>query len=313
MTATTKGIGTLIISIDLELAWGNRGKTHFTPLHMLEREAITQFLLLCEKYVIPCTWATVGNLFLSGVGEAKQRDIELFGQAAILYDLIAEKKTDESLWFGADIVECILSCRTEQEIGCHTFFHTLTQQTTPSEFERELKQAMQIGKEKYGLLMKSFVYPRNYVGMCEVLRRVGLTNYRGNEQVQFFGGRFGQTRVADYIESLCALPIPAVQHRTTDDGLVVLPASYFFGKVLARGILVPMSLRLLRSMHGIDRSIHDGGIFHLWFHPHNMAQDISLWMRSMEVLFQYVAHARERGELHVTTMGGFTDTIQTAI
>lgn len=301
--------GTIILSIDLELAWGNGGKEFFKPLHKKERYAINTFLELCATYDIPCTWATVGNLFLRDKNEAQQRGIELFGNAKKIYDAFLEGNEETHLWFGEDIIRDILACQTPQEIGAHTFFHTLATETDSTQFQKELTQTRTLGKEKFNIDIRSFVYPRNQIAHLDTLLQTGFINYRGNDVASVFGPTFGKTRLAHYVESLCALPIPATHTYTTDTDLTMIPASYFMGVMLAKQFSVPMPLRLRRCRSGIQNAILDNGIFHLWFHPHNLAKDLTLWLQGLKTLFQYIAEQREAGKLNVHTMGSYTDEI----
>lgn len=297
--------GTVIISIDLELAWGNGGKKHFIPLHRKEREAIDAFLLLCERYDIPCTWATVGNLFLKDAQEAKDRGIVLTEKAKHTYALI--DASNEGLWFGADIIEQILRCKVTQEIGCHTMFHTLAPEATAASFRDELVQTTTLAKEKYDITMRSFVYARNYVAHETVLRGVGFTSFRGHHVAHSFPSPFGETKLAHYIESLLPLSVPAVHPLKHTDGVIELPASYFLGTVLAKNVSVPMWLRMMRCKNGVQGAIQDRGIFHMWFHPHNLAQNIPAWMDTIEKLFQLLSKERAAQHIVVNTMGSYTE------
>jgi|GEM_PF-2667795 len=297
--------GTVIISIDLELAWGNGGKKHFVPLHQKEREAINAFLALCEKYDIPCTWATVGNLFLKDTQEAKNRGIVLSEKAKQIYELIND--SNRSLWFGSDIIEQILACKASQEIGCHTMFHTLAPEVSTDAFRTELTQAVMLAKEKYDIIMRSFVYGRNYVAHQEILTETGFTSFRGHHVAHSFPGSFGETKVARYLESLIPLRVPGVHPLKHSDGIVELPASYFLAIMLAKTVSVPMWLRSMRCKNGVRGSIRDNGIFHMWFHPHNLAQNIPVWMHTLEDLFQYLAKERDAQNIEVHTMGSYTE------
>lgn len=302
--------GTVVVSIDLELSWGNGGKQSYVPLHKNERHAIAAFLKLCEQYQISCTWATVGNLFLSSKKEAQERGIELYGRAHHVYDTMIVEGCDESLWFGEDIIRMLLACAAPQEIGCHAFFHTLAHEVGPEEYVQELTQAMRLAKDKYDISMRSFVHPRNMIGHLDVLQRVGFQNYRGVTPATHPQLSSRLQRVADIGEALLGRPAPVAHAKRITDSFYEIPATYFLGSKLWKRISTPRSSRMRTCTQGVDRAIHEGALLHLWFHPHNIASDTTTWLESIEHIFMKIARERESGRLVVQTMGEVTDTMK---
>ncbi len=297
----------IIISIDFELAWGTGGKSVYLPIHKKEREIIKNFLNLCKEFKIPCTWATVGNIFLTDVSDVKRRDVEIFGNGKRIYEsFLTDGMSDESLWFGEDIIEQILACTTPQEIGCHTFFHTPATETSAVDFKKELMLASRIAKEKFGLTLKSFVYPKNYIAHINILNEVGFTNFRGNDSISVFG-LYGRSRMAQRLESLFALPIPPV-HDTILGGVRNIPASYFLGEKLFQNVSVPMLFRLKRIERSLKKVVEHGGIFHLWFHPHNLVQ-MQDYEDEIRILFVLLNRFRDMYGVSVCTMGDYNTAV----
>ena len=59
--------GVMVLSLDLELAWGRFDKLSATVLNaesLEERSHIKSLLALLDRYEIPATWAMVGHLML---------------------------------------------------------------------------------------------------------------------------------------------------------------------------------------------------------------------------------------------------------
>lgn len=303
-----KDHGTFTISIDLELGWGDKGKDRYLAMHRGERDAIQGFLFLCEKYSIVCTWATVGALFLKDPAEFQSRNLEIFGRGKILQDKIFDSAViDEALWFGEDIIENILSCKIAQEIGCHTFFHTLTSEANEGEYERELQQCRALARDKYGLEMKSFVYPRNEGGYQDALVRAGLENVRGSDPARSVPAVPGMRQAWNFLSEYAGVAVQDVSVHAESNGLIILPGSYFFPTILRGGFRAPMSQRLRKCRSGIEHAIKNGTNVHLWFHPHNISVDLKYWLSGFEGLFQYVAKEREAGRLKNETMGNLSD------
>lgn len=279
------------ISIDLELAWGNGGKKAFLPLHAQEREHIHEFLKLCAEFGISCTWATVGNLMLENKAEAKRRDITLYGNASRVYNSI--DGAEQVLWFGADIIEMITSCKAPQEIGCHSFFHTLANETDEVSYRSELMQCHTLAQEKYGLKLTSFVYPRNIIGHEQTLKEVGFVSFRDAES-QF-------TPLRRVIDTCTLQSLPYVYASVHSTSLVLLPASYFLGLSLIKRMRPPRVLLVNRLAKSV-RNMPDGATLHVWFHPHNLVTDPKYWFTLFRVFFGVIREQRERGQLGVSTM-----------
>ena len=94
--------GKLVISIDLELAWGVWDK--LTPAQLAaaeneERPICTALLALFERHGVPATWAMVAGLL-----DAKSA---------------AGRPGSEACWYAPDIVERIVASKVRHEIGSH--------------------------------------------------------------------------------------------------------------------------------------------------------------------------------------------------
>src|SRR3990167_11247331 len=151
MKSLEKGI--FILSLDFELAWGMRGDPAYKADFERTREVIDRMLALFEKYEIKATWATVGELFLTG-------------QAG---------NGDNLLWHAPEVIEKIKKCLVAQEIGSHSFSHKVVGEDCSRElFEEELKKNDEVAKRSGGT-MRSFVYPKNSVGFTDLLAKYGFT------------------------------------------------------------------------------------------------------------------------------------------
>ena len=114
-------MGTVVISLDAELAWG------FHDLETLPSERISRArdawleLLECfDEYSVPATWAVVGHLFLDSCDGVHEELSSLPGWFDRDPGGTAEAHPE---WFGPELVAAIQNAAVDHEIGTHTFSH----------------------------------------------------------------------------------------------------------------------------------------------------------------------------------------------
>lgn len=313
--------GTFLLSIDTELAWGGIHDGSFRRRQQMferTRRTIAGLIQIMERYEIRATWAIVGHLFLesckpsNGVKHPEivrpsypWRSGDWFED-----DPCGDVGTDQ-YWYGPDIVESILKCRVPQEIGSHGFSHVIVGDPGCSRecFDSELKACVEVARA-WGITLRSFVYPRNSIGHLDVLAANGFTAYRGlssawHQRLPGPARRVG--RGADYL-----LPVPVVtaQPRRAGD-LWDLPATCFYlhRDGWARGI--PVALRVYRSVLGVRRAAREKSLYHLWFHPFNLASDPDGLLGGLEAIFKEVARLRELGVIENLAMMDMVEHLET--
>jgi peptidoglycan/xylan/chitin deacetylase (PgdA/CDA1 family) len=169
-------LAAVCVSADLELSWAwrslpdkardARGKS--------DRENVSHILTMLEEYQVPVTWATVGHLFL----EQCERGICGRAHAALPRPLRNDRWSGDwyrhdpctnldrdPLWYAPDLVKRILESKVRHEIGSHSFSHVdFSLETSNSELIRaELETCIEV-MEKFGISLKSLVYPYNKMG-----------------------------------------------------------------------------------------------------------------------------------------------------
>ena len=60
---------------------------------------------------------------------------------------------------------------------------------------------------------------------------------------------------------------------------------------------------------GIERAVQEGRVFHLWFHPTNLADETETMLDGLRMLFEEVRIRRGCGQLEVLTMGALADRV----
>jgi hypothetical protein len=305
--------GVFILSLDEELAWGSvhgGNLSRYEALYRQARSCISRLLKLLEKYQIQATWALVGHLFLDHcqpVDGVKHPQIvrpqyPWFTDDWFLPDPCSSLE-DAPIWYGSDIVQQIIDCNVTQEIGCHTFSHIRVGESGCSRecFASELR-ACRIEAEKFDLNLQSFVFPRNSVGHLDVLADAGFLAYRGIGLNLFerLPGIMG--RICRQLDHFLPLTPPVVLPKKVN-GLWNLSASYFYPANYQWWKLISSVMRAYKVKKGLRKAAKKRAIFHLWFHPFNLASQPDKLLKELESIFTEVCRYRDAGRLDNLTMG----------
>jgi hypothetical protein len=305
--------GSFMLSLDTELAWGGvHDRSYLRRSHLFEgtRNAIARLIVLLERYEIRATWAVVGHLFLDKCGPVngtKHYEVVRPTYSWMQGDWFdgdpCTNLENAPFWYAPDIVENILNCRTPQEIGCHGFSHIIAGDPgcSPECFESELK-ASQAAARQWGITLKSFVFPRNSIGHLDVLATNGFTSYRGVLPRWHDRLTGPAKRVGRMLDNTLPVPTTTAMPQHTE-GLWNLPATCFYLHREGWARRIPIGMRVQKANLGMRRAANDGSLFHLWFHPFNLASDPDGLLRGLESIFEEVARLRDSGKLENPTMG----------
>ena len=235
-SSLTKGI--FVLSLDTELCWGvvdkpdqlKKNKKYYEQ----SRECIDEILALLEKYDISATWAVVGHLFLQqckSCGRQKPSNISRNVYPCYRKDRFEQcpciDERDTTLWYGPDILNKIMNCKVHQEIGCHSFAHIsygdkiINRDMAKDDLSNCVSEA-----QKYGLKLRSFVFPRNDEGYIDELQSFGFEAYRGIDPTWY--GRFPKKlkKICHIIDQFLIIrpPVSLTEYR---NGIYNIPAQCF--------------------------------------------------------------------------------------
>jgi len=296
-------MGTVVISVDAELAWG------FHDLKSIPRKRIENarsgwhhLLQVFSRFKIPATWAIVDHLFLNYCDGAHS------GHPS-LPDWFRRDPggtlSEDQTWYGPDLIEAVRTSDVDHEIGSHTFSHVefgrgdVTEEIAAAELQRSVELAAAEGLE-----LDSLVFPRNNVGHLDLLPEYGFTCYRGVEPKRWFDGRFrrpGKLLAYNFGRSPPPLVTPDVDQR----GLVDIPASlYLFSLegVAGAASRVMFGDPVVRQARmGVDEAARSDGVFHLWLHPNNILDRADV--ERLDAVFGYVRQRADETDLRIETMG----------
>jgi hypothetical protein len=290
-----------ILSLDLELLWGLINTRSYRAIRLLKRvggvrlrERIDAVLSVLEMYQIPATWAVVGHLLLDPCHEQSDVSCKHKPRFTNLHSFdICANSCDNTLYFGRDIVEKILSSTVGHEIGHHSFSHPLFSQISEEVADSEIKAGMETA-EHFGIILKSFVFPQNKIGHIDVLKKYGLLVYRGETLMQSSLRSRSLNKVNGLINEMIAPPVMP----KWKNGIWEIPSSMYFSDPK-----YPFSL-LPRAKLGLWRAIRSNMVFHVWMHPWNLLEYKALG-RDFKLFMDYVSRKRNEGKIVVRTMGDF--------
>lgn len=316
-----KGIFT--ISLDFELIWGTLdlfGTEGFDEACKVERrEVIDRLLELFNEFEISATWCTVGHLFLEDCRSdenIKHPEIippqHKWHQGDWFIHDPCNNEAASPLFYGKSLVEKIINNPVKQEIGSHGFSHVIfgDEGCSVETARSEIAECVRVAKN-FDLDLSSFAFPRDQVGHLNVLKEYGFTSYRGQIPKWYEEGenRNILKRLAHFTDVLLATTPPTVMPSYTPDGLWNIPGSMIFFPMHGVRRHIPMSLRVKRAVKGLREAVSRKRIFHLWFHPTNMAYGIDQMFDGLRQIIQSADKLREQGDLEILTMSEIVNSI----
>lgn len=303
--------GALVVSLDFELHWGVFDSVAadggYAAALRGAREAVPRILDAFERYGIRATWATVGALF------AESRDeLEAFrpmvkpryvNRQRDPYGIdVGRDEADDPLHFAPSLIRQIGAC-PGQEIATHTFSHYYCAEPgqTAESFESDLRSAVAIALH-HGYSVTSLVFPRNQVRLeyLPILPRCGITAFRGEHAPLRDGSArtkhslvergFG---LVDSYVNLTGHNVVAWESVRHDATLANVAGSRFLRPV-SRSCLLLDDAQIRRVIAGVRSAARYGGMYHLWWHPHNFGTSVTRSMHGLETILDAFVSLRDQ-------------------
>ncbi|WP_083180448.1 polysaccharide deacetylase family protein [Paenibacillus yonginensis] len=279
-----------------------------------EREAIPRVLKLFREQGIHATWATVGLLFLRHREELTPylpsrlpdyTDPARSPYPALLSQMVGEDEAQDPSHYASSLIRMIAET-PYQRIGTHTFSHYYCKEAgqAAADFAADLQAAVRVA-ERDGVALESLVFPRNqlredYLGE---LRKAGIRSFRGNPDHPLYREGYSPhdrlpkrlLRLLDAYLNLSGYHtyVPGNEFlnpkdcgREGDRLPLNLPASQFL-RSYDRSLRLLEPLRLQRIRKAMTYAAKHRRIYHLWWHPYNLADREG---RSFKLLERIVAH-----------------------
>lgn len=290
-----------IVSLDCEGKWGMAD--NLKPYHheLLTDAAIARayqrLVELFARYEVPATFAFVMAFTLSPEERERFRS-ELHGDPSDLWLRAYREEVasgDMQGWHVPAALD-IVRAASVHEIACHSFCHRpLGDRSISADgASAELSAANAVARLK-GLSLETFVFPRNEVGHLRELRAHGFIGYR--ERLRRPRGRLGSALSLAEEFNLWA---PAQHRSAATDGLVPVPSGRFLNWRFGARKLVPAKVTAARWRHQLHDAAANGGVVHMWLHPHNLVTAPRTELL-LETVLADVRAMREAGRLSVVT------------
>lgn len=306
--------GAFVVSLDFELRWGVRdaypldGGAYRANL-LNARAAIPRTLDLFTEYGVAATWATVGMLFAGNRAELARHEPAVKVRYADpgldpYADPIGDDEASDPLHYAASLVELIRGT-PRQEIASHTYGHVypLEAGVDRESFRADLESAVGIAREQ-GLELRSLVFPRNQFNpaYADVISAAGFTACRANapgwiyreaDAARYFRPDIRAGRLLDAYVPVAGSQVVRWDEIPFVGRLCCLPASHFL-RPYAPKLRRFDPLRFRRIAAGIREAARSGGVYHLWWHPHNAGLHTDEFLAFLRGLLEVVADCRER-------------------
>lgn len=304
--------GTMIISLDFEMGWGNLDKQNWDRCRKKFEKAmivIPNILDLFRNYDIHATWATVGMVLFKGLSEARTYLKETYpcyeDPDLSLENAIRKVAENESLFFAPDLVKQITSC-PGQEIATHTFthFYCMEKGQDLEDFKKDLGHAIK-NAQKRGIHYKSIVFPRDQLKReyLQVCREKGLIAFRGPINSWIYSPRPKReetlsrrgVRLLDSYIPISGNHTYGPENIDTDISPMNISTSMFL-RPYSRKLAFLEPLKIQRVKNALKSAAFNKKIFHFYWHPYNFSGDTEKNMdRLRSILDEFSALKKNSG------------------
>lgn len=308
--------GSVTISIELELAWGqhDKGGSDICSLDRSKEECyLNRLLETCDRYNVPVTFDVVGHLLLESCSGSHggPHDGRWFSSDP------GTDATTDPLFYWPQVAGMIANRETTHELATHTFSHVLCDEIDEQTLAWELNRCIEIHENAGFDPPTTIVTPRHRNVSYELLRNSGFEGIRTLKRHPKNStlGRYKQRAIFWTLNR--GHPVYEPERR---DGLVELyttPYPSLTAVHLPNGQLsplwpfqqIPMSVRqriqraYLRD--SIQSAIEEDSNVHLWTHLYNLSNEAQ-W-ECLVPFFERLGRARQKGQVEVLRMADLTN------
>jgi peptidoglycan/xylan/chitin deacetylase (PgdA/CDA1 family) len=306
MTAKT---GYFVFSLDTELAYGYfdhdplpRGR--YSTDGTKERAIITRLLDIFDEFGIAATIACVGHMFYERCEKCAICPIlDWKGKYRSFEDVY---ETSHPLWYGADMIDTLLTRGARHEIAFHGYTHRSFQDLSDSDARTEILEWLRVARRK-NIVPRTVVFPYNRVGHLRLFEELGFHCYRGQEAVpdsgipRYLGKIRRRLRQSQFVFTPPVFDLPGPGPL----GLVkFLSSSNYFsrgGRLHRVADALNVKLRMNGAIRGVRRAAKEGRIVQFSAHPCDFQTERD-WEK-LRYLFSHVSAQVRQGTMQSVTMG----------
>jgi peptidoglycan/xylan/chitin deacetylase (PgdA/CDA1 family) len=301
------GQARFVLSLDCEFLWGSHmigGTERFPYLRSGFTAYYDNILQLLEKYDIRATFAFVGSMGLS-LDEFSSLETSHLGEGYHGWHqyLIQYAKKNSHLWFAPLLLKRVSSANPQHEIASHSLTHICFDdpRVDHSIAKFEFEKSRVVISATTGHNVKTFIFPANRIAHLTTLGTTEYQIFRGDDETWYraLPGR----KMWHFLDQ--ALPFAPKSVQVTSDSKskkLCVPGSLLLFAYDGTRSIIPDYSRIIKIRQGIDRSIRESKIFHLWFHPWNLGSSTRMF-QVLESVLAFVAAKRDKQLLQVVAMG----------
>jgi hypothetical protein len=310
MSDTQDQTGYFLFSLDTELAWGyfdldRRRSKIFSPDGSRERRSVELLLDVLDEFGIVATWAIVGHLFHAKCEECDICPImDWKGKYRSFEDVYG---TSNPLWYGADLIETLVTRGSQHEIAFHGYTHKIFDENAMSEEEAriEIQEWLRVAKRK-GVVPQTAIFPRSKIGYLNILKEAGFICYRGEKvmprtySLPLIGKLLNRVDLV-----LQVFPPQVYEPRVEYSGLVNLPSSQWLFRINRKVEMILDSLdlhnlRIRTIVRGVKKAAQEKKVIHLWAHPFEFQTRKDF--EKLRYLLGYVSYEMVKGRIQSVGM-----------
>lgn len=283
--------GYFVISLDFEGMWGSIGSQDSSGFSKRTKELpkiVSRMLHLFSKYKIHATWGIVGGLGCSNSREVLnhlKKDVYYERWKLSIKEYVSMLQESNVSYFAPELVKMISNV-PNQEIASHTFTHIyLDEKGEDTDLIWQDIIAAQYVLEKYSKRPVTMIFPKNQYDpfINEYLQKASISIIRGNPEpilniknallqktINFTNCYFKLKRASYDIEEI-----------ELNSGIFNVRSSLFF-RTWYKNLCIFEPLKFWRIESEMNYAAMNGKVFHLWWHPHNMATRIDYNFKTLE-------------------------------
>jgi hypothetical protein len=285
----------IIISLDFEMRWGVHhiyGADHEAYRTEIEnvQHIVPLTLKMLEERNLRATWATVGAILLESWEEylSIAPNAPNYKRKSLIFDQsFIDKNPIGEQYFAPKLVDLITNTEG-QELGGHSFSHLYFDEegVTENDFTNDTIALIKTFKQKLSLSPVSYVYPRNQVIYTQILSDNGFKTWRTNNNEWFHNANSNNISPKNLLAKIL---------RVSDAVNPIIPFSSKSVKFQIFTIFIrfplpePLWAAHLFKIRNLVSSLNRNNILHLWWHPHNLGNNLAQKSRRMEDVLDIVA------------------------
>jgi hypothetical protein len=306
MDNINNNVGYFVFSLDTELAWGglwNQLPKKTSRNGSAERKTILRLLDLMDEFGIVATWAITGHLFYEKCEECEYCPIMVLKGKDVRFEQIWGSQ--ETMWYGADVVKMIHSRSCGHEIAFHGYTHRVFDSLTRDEARFEIQEWLRLGKRK-DLIPQTVIFPQGRIDHLDIFEEAGFVCYRGKE-IRHPALSFPLLgKVLNRINLGLSFLTPQVfEVNPSPRKLINIPSSQWLFRTNRRieMILDFLNLPFLRFhqvIKAIEKAAKEKKVIHLWVHPHEFRTEKDF--EKLRYVFIHYANLAKQGKLKSITM-----------